>query len=120
MPQHAEPVATGAKRRTYLGACDCGAVRYAIELDLKGRDARTGSVWEQSAPASSFRLLDGHASVIGYQFAREDVHHFFCARCQARTFSLSAPGGAAYYSVDLKALHGLAANCAAAAAPEAV
>jgi hypothetical protein len=120
MPQHADPVAAGAKRSTYLGACDCGAVRYAIELDLKGCDARTGSVWEQSAPASSFRLLDGYESVIGYQFAREDVHHFFCVRCQTRAFSLCAPGGAAYYSVDLKALRGLAANCAAAATPEAV
>jgi hypothetical protein len=117
MPQHAGPVAAGAKRRTYLGACDCGAVRYAIELDVKERDARTGSVWEQSAPASSFRLLDGYESVIGYQFAREDVHHFFCARCQTRAFSLCAPGGAAYYSVDLKALCGPALSSLRSAAP---
>lgn len=116
MSQHTEAIAAGAKRRTYLGACDCGAVRYAIELDVKGRDARTGSVWEQSAPASDFRLLDGHENVIGYQFAREDVHHFFCARCQTRAFSLSAPEGAAYYSVDLKALHEPAMTALAAAA----
>lgn len=120
MPQHPEPVAAGAKRPTYLGACDCGAVRYAIELDLKGRDTRTGSVWEQSAPAASFRLLTGHESVIGYQFAREDAHHFFCARCQTRAFSLSAPEGAAYYSVDLKALRGPALSGLAAAVPPAM
>lgn len=112
MTQHAEPRPAAPKQRTYLGTCECGAVRYAIALDLAAQDPRTRSVWEHSAPAPQFRLLLGHESLIGYQFAREDAHHFFCTRCNMRAFSLCAPEGAAYYSVDLKALRGLPANTA--------
>jgi hypothetical protein len=110
MTQHAEPRTAAPKRRTYLGACECGAIRYAIALDLAAHDPRTRSVWEHSAPANSFRLLLGHESLIGYQFAREDAHHFFCMRCDIRAFSLCAPEGAAYYSVDVKALRSAPAN----------
>jgi hypothetical protein len=115
MPQdsHAKPAA--AQARTYLGTCECGLIRYNIELVLGTPDARTRSVWEHSAPPSGFRLLAGHEHLIGYQFAREDVHHFFCIACQARAFSLCAPEQAAYYCVDLKALRGLAANAAPSA-----
>jgi hypothetical protein len=113
MSHHAESAGPGPKRRPYLGGCDCGAVRYAVELDLAGRDPRTNSVWERSVPPSAFRLLRGQEHVIGYQFSAEDAHHFFCARCQARVFSLRAPEGAASYSVDLKALLGPSAAGAA-------
>lgn len=113
MSHPAESVAPGPKRRTYLGSCDCGAVRYAVQLDLAGRDPRTGSVWERSVPSSGFRLLRGQESVIGYQFSAEDAYHFFCTCCQTRAFSLSAPGGAAAYSVDLKALSSAGPNVSA-------
>jgi hypothetical protein len=113
MSHHAESVAPGPKRRTYLGGCDCGAIRYTVELDPAGRDPRTGSVWERSVPASDFRVLHGQEHVVGYQFSAEDAYHFFCTRCQARTFSLRAPEGDASYSVDLKALLGPSAGCAA-------
>lgn len=110
MPHDVQAPTVLPKHRTYLGGCECGAVRYAIELDLGRRDARTLSVWEHSAPPAGFRLIAGHESLVGYQFSREEVHHFFCVGCQTRAFSLRAPGQAAYYSVDLKALRGVAAN----------
>jgi hypothetical protein len=92
--------------RTYFGGCDCGAVRYQVELELRARDPRTQSVWEHSVSPQRFQLQTGHDSLIGYQFAAESAHHFFCMRCQARAFSHVAPElGAGYYTFDLKALY---------------
>lgn len=98
--------ASGATHRRYFGGCECRIVRYTVELDIAARDVQTGSVWEHSARPSSFRLMAGQESVIGYQFAAEDAHHFFCVGCSTRVFSLWAPEGAARYSVDLKSLYG--------------
>lgn len=93
-------------RRRYLGGCDCGWVRYEVELSLCERDPRTRSVWEHSVPPARFRLAHGHDSLIGYQFADENVHHFFCTRCQGRAFSHCAPEERrGYYTFDLKALY---------------
>jgi hypothetical protein len=53
-----------------------------------------------------FQLRSGHESLIGYQFASENAHHFFCTRCQARAFSHCAPNEReGYYTIDLKALY---------------
>jgi hypothetical protein len=106
MSHNVVPFARLSKRRTYRGGCECGAVAYAIDLDLSQRDHRTHSVWEHSAPPTCFELLLGHDSLIGYQFSAEGAHHFFCLHCHARAFSLCAPEADPYYSVDLKALDG--------------
>ena len=93
-------------RRSYLGGCDCGRVRYQVQLELRERDPLTRSVWEHSVAPQHFQLHSGHESLIGYQFAAENVHHFFCTRCQARAFSHCAPHEReGYYTIDLKALY---------------
>jgi hypothetical protein len=98
--------ATPKGQPRYLGGCDCGSVRYEVELTLRERDPRTRSVWEHSVPPRRFRLLRGHESLIGYQFADENVHHFFCTRCQGRAFSHCAPEQSeSYYTIDLKAFY---------------
>jgi hypothetical protein len=99
--------AAGRPRRSYVGGCDCGRVRYEVQLTLHARDPRTRSVWEHSVAPHHFVLHSGHESLIGYQFAAENVHHFFCTRCQARAFSHCAPSERdGYYTIDLKALYG--------------
>ena len=93
------------RRQCFVGGCDCGHVRYEVELSLNERDPHSRSVWERSVPPGCFVLQRGHDSLIGYQFADEDAHHFFCTRCQVRAFSHCAPEQhAGYYTVDLKAL----------------
>jgi hypothetical protein len=93
------------RRQRFVGRCDCGCVRYEVELSLNERDPHSRSVWERSVPPPCFLLQRGHDSLIGYQFADEDAHHFFCTCCQARAFSHCAPEQhAGYYTVDLKAL----------------
>ena len=93
------------RRRSYFGRCDCGSVRYEVTLTLSQRDPRTRSVWEHSVAPREFHLVAGHEHLIGYQFAAENVHHFFCTRCQARAFSHCAPDASeGYYTIDLKAL----------------
>ena len=95
-----------SRSRSYFGGCDCGSVRYEVQLELCERDARTRSVWEHSVAPRHFKLHGGHESLIGYQFAAENVHHFFCTRCQARAFSHCAPEHReGYYTIDLKALY---------------
>lgn len=91
--------------RPYVGRCECGAIRYRVELDLMEQDARTRSVWERSILASRFQLKTGHESLIGYQFAAQNAHHFFCTRCKARAFSHHEPElESGYYTIDVKAL----------------
>ena len=93
------------RRQRFVGRCECGCVRYEVELSLHESDLHARSVWERSVPPDRFRLQRGHDSLIGYQFADEDAHHFFCMRCQGRAFSHCAPEQrAGYYTVDLKAL----------------
>jgi hypothetical protein len=105
-PECAASAPGRSKLRTYFGGCDCGAVRYEVELELRERDPRTQSVWEHSVSPQRFRLQAGHENLIGYQFAAENAHHFFCTRCQARAFSHCAPEPTAgYYTFDLKALY---------------
>lgn len=105
MAQDTDTSLSGDARGTYVGGCECRLIRFAVELDPRARDARTGSVWEHSVSPLSFRLLAGQESVVGYQFAAEEAHHFFCTRCSARVFSHWAPDGGSYYSVDLKSLY---------------
>jgi hypothetical protein len=91
--------------RLYVGRCECGAIRYRVELDLTQHDVRTGSVWERSIIASGFRLQTGHESLIGYQFAAQNAHHFFCTCCKTRAFSHHEPElESGYYTIDVKAL----------------
>jgi hypothetical protein len=107
MAQNVEPLGLGNGQRTYFGGCECRMVRFTVELDLRERDARTKSVWEHSTSPASFRLIAGQQSVIGYQFAAEDAHHFFCTGCSCRVFSHWSPEGtASYYSLDVKSLYG--------------
>ena len=106
VPEDAASGRPNSTLRTYLGGCDCGSVRYGVEIELCERDARTQSVWEHSVPPLRFRLHMGHDCLVGYQFAAENAHHFFCTRCQARAFSHYAPElSVGYYSIDLKTLY---------------
>ena len=104
--ENSTPSRLHPRPRSYLGGCDCGQVRYEVQLTLSERDPRTRSVWEHSVAPQHFKLHSGHESVIGYQFSAENVHHFFCTRCQARAFSHCAPNQReGYYTIDLKALY---------------
>ena len=80
-------------KRTFQGGCHCGAVRFAVDLDLsRGTDkcncsiCRLARAWFARASAEDFRLLSGAEDLTDYRFDTGQVHHYFCRRCGVRAF----------------------------------
>jgi hypothetical protein len=98
------PRSQAPERRKHTGGCDCGAVRYQLELDRAAQRALLSD--EQNIRASDFELLSGEEHVSGHAFASSHVHHFYCERCGVCSFSrhnVQQEGGE-FYAVDLRCL----------------
>lgn len=97
--------------KTYTGGCQCGQVRYSVELDLHApgvpsvRSKR--NYWGALVKPDAFKLLAGEAELCDFTFnSRSVVHHLFCRRCGIRSFcrgDIPEIGGA-YVTVNLKCL----------------
>jgi hypothetical protein len=79
--------------RTYSGGCQCGKVRYEVELELGeviacncSRCQRLGSLLA-FAPASQFTLLSGEGDLATYEFNRHLIQHKFCTTCGIQSFA---------------------------------
>jgi hypothetical protein len=97
---------TSARATPYHGRCQCGAVRYQVELDARSDGAMWGlSVWECVVAPERFTLLAGNERLSGLQFAAQQAHHFFCETCGVRSFShhTDNPCGE-FYTVDMRCL----------------
>jgi hypothetical protein len=79
---------------TYTGSCQCGQVRYQVQLDL-GKPAlscncsmcgRAGTLLS-FVPAQQFKLLSGEEALTDYQFNRHVIHHLFCKTCGIKPFA---------------------------------
>jgi hypothetical protein len=83
----------------YQGGCQCGNVRFEVELELKeviacncSRCARLGSLFA-FAPADKFVLKAGADSIGLYQFNRHLIKHYFCKSCGIQSYAMgTAPG----------------------------
>lgn len=86
------------------GGCDCGAVRYELEIE-SGCDDVALSPSELMVRAREFRLLSGDDSVAGLQLALGE-HRFYCELCGVCSFSRQNVGqrGAEFYAVNLHCL----------------
>ena len=78
--------------QVYSGGCQCGKVRYEVELELGeviacncSRCGRLGSLLA-FAPASQFRLLSGEGDLATYEFNRHVIKHRFCTTCGIHPF----------------------------------
>lgn len=102
-------------RKTYVGGCDCGQVRYQVELNLSSCGERcscsmcsTTSYWGAIVDPKAFKLLTGEDSLRDCTFNARGVHHLFCKHCGSRSFcrgDIPEIGGA-YVTVNLKSLEG--------------
>jgi hypothetical protein len=100
-------------KKTYLGSCHCGSVRFEADIDLaEGTSKCNCSVctearfWKAIVKADAFRLLQGKESVSDYQFGNSTIHHLLCNRCGVKSFgrgNLEELGGD-FYAINVACL----------------
>ncbi len=78
----------------HQGGCQCGAVRYSVEIDPTAEAiacncsmcGRSGS-YLQFVSAAQFTLENGEDNLTDYQFNKHVVHHVFCKTCGIKSFA---------------------------------
>lgn len=99
-------------KKTYLGGCHCGAVRYEADIDLSRGTVkcncsicRKGRAWLAAIEPRDFRLLRGAESLTEYQFGPKRIHHLFCKQCGIKSFGrVDTPDGNAFMTVSVSCL----------------
>ena len=98
----------------YHGGCQCGAVKYEVDVDLEktitcncSRCQRLGSVLSFT-PRDKFRLLSGENNLTEYLFNKHKIHHLFCKTCGIESFAYGAmPDGSPMAAVNANCLEGV-------------
>lgn len=98
----------------HSGGCQCGAVRYSVDVDLSqpvicncSRCRRLGSVLA-FAPQSAFVLERGDGAQTEYLFNSGKIHHLFCKTCGIQSFSFAdAPDGTPMVAININCLDGV-------------
>lgn len=112
-------------RKTYHGSCQCGAVRFAANLDLapegeRSEPAREGPWWTSTfrcncsfclkmrfwkvfVTPEDFTLLSGEDALTEYRFGHKMIRHVFCKHCGAHPFASANFDimGGAFYAVNI-------------------
>ena len=80
--------------QTYSGGCQCGKVRYEVQMDIGeviacncSRCGRLGTLLA-FAPATQFRLLSGNADLTDFEFNKHIIQHKFCSTCGIQSFAI--------------------------------
>lgn len=104
----------GSTARRFSGGCHCGAVHYAVSLDLSRTIACNCSICASKglilafAPEADFTLEAGQAKLREYRFNRYVISHLFCADCGVQTFSkATSPDGTPSVAVNVRTLAGV-------------
>jgi hypothetical protein len=101
--------------QTYAGGCQCGAVRYEVDLEIGevvacncSRCRRIGSLLA-FAPAPSFRLIAGETATTEYKFNKNVIQHLFCATCGVESFARGKrpSDGADVVAINARCLDGV-------------
>lgn len=80
--------------QSYTGGCQCGKVRYEVQLDIgeliSCNCSRCGKLGLLLAftPASQFKLLQGEKDLQTFEFNRHMIEHKFCTTCGVQSFAL--------------------------------
>jgi hypothetical protein len=100
---------------THQGGCQCGAVRYQVELDLSqpviacncSMCGKSGTLLS-FVPESKFTLLSGEQNLQDYRFNTHAISHLFCKTCGIKSFARGkAPDGSATAAVNVRCLDGV-------------
>ncbi len=98
----------------YEGGCQCGAVRYEVDVSLDqtvtcncSRCQKLGSVLAFTA-RDKFKLLKGEENLTEYLFNREVIRHLFCKTCGIESFAYGQmPDGTPMVAVNVNCLDGV-------------
>jgi hypothetical protein len=106
-----------SETKSYSGGCQCGKVRYEVNLDLdKGVIACNCSMCGRAGtlltfvPASEFKLKSGQDSLKDYQFNKKHIHHLFCTECGIKSFARGERAGKPMIAVNTRCLDGVEAT----------
>jgi hypothetical protein len=97
--------------RHYTGGCQCGAVRFAVDVDLDrtiacncSRCRRLGAILA-FAPAQKFVLESGEGAMTEYRFNTHAIGHVFCSTCGIQSFSRgTTPDGMDMVAINARCL----------------
>lgn len=104
--------------QTYSGGCQCGKVRYEVQMDIGeviacncSRCGRLGSLLA-FAPATQFKLLSGEPDLTSYEFNKHLIQHKFCSTCGIQSFALgrNPKTGAELAAINVRCLDGVDAD----------
>jgi hypothetical protein len=98
----------------YQGGCQCGAVRYDVDVDLDNtitcncsRCQRIGSVLAFTSDRN-FDLHSGENNLTEYLFNRKAIRHLFCRTCGVESFAYGKmPDGSPTVAVNANCLDGV-------------
>ena len=101
--------------QTHSGGCQCGKVRYEVQMDIGevlacncSRCGRLGSLLA-FAPATQFKLLSGDADLTKFEFNKRTVQHQFCSTCGIQSFAIGTnpKSGAQMAAINVRCLDGI-------------
>ncbi|MBF9036288.1 GFA family protein [Rhodobacterales bacterium HKCCE2091] len=98
----------------YTGSCQCGAVRFEVDVDLDGavtcncsRCRRLGSVLAFTTP-ENFVLMAGADATSSYRFNHHVIDHRFCNTCGIQSYALGqTPDGQEMVAINANCLDGI-------------
>ena len=98
----------------YVGGCQCGAVTYAVDVDLDNtmtcncsRCQRLGFVLAFT-PRDKFELESGGENLTEYLFNKKQIRHLFCRTCGVESFAYGQmPDGSPIAAVNVNCLEGV-------------
>ena len=99
--------------KTYSGGCQCGKVRYDVDLELGevlacncSRCGKLGSLLA-FAPAQDFTLKSGDSDLTSYQFNKHNIEHFFCKTCGIQSFAKGKSPKGEMAAINVRCLDGI-------------
>jgi len=99
----------------HSGGCQCGKVRYEVQMDISevlacncSRCGRLGSLLA-FAPATQFKLLSGDADLTKFEFNRRMIQHQFCSTCGVQSFAIGThpKTGAKMAAINVRCVDGV-------------
>lgn len=98
----------------YEGGCQCGAVRYAVDIDLENTITCNCSRCQPMgfvlafAPQDDFELQSGEESLTDYRFNKKAIRHLFCSTCGVESFAYGTmPDGTPTVAINVNCLSGV-------------